>query len=61
MTPQDIIIDVQNKYAEHLEMHNNPDAMVSGILAHKIVSLLDYITYLEKRLSYESNSRSNAS
>lgn len=50
MTGEDVIREVQYKYSEHIEMSQNPDAFVSGILANKIVTLKDYIDYLEKRI-----------
>ena len=51
MNPEAIIREVVQDAAEYLEMAENPDAMVSGILATKIVSLNAYIEYLERRLA----------
>ncbi len=54
MTAQDIIRQVEKDASEWLEMTENPDAMVSGILAQRIVDLQGYIEYLETRLDYVS-------
>jgi hypothetical protein len=60
MTAQDVIREVQEDAGEYLEMIDNPDALVSGILAAKVVSLNNYIEYLERRIdSYERSSISN--
>jgi hypothetical protein len=56
MTPADIIREVQEDAGEWLEMSSNPDAIVSGILAKRIVKLNDYITYLERNLHYVNSS-----
>ncbi len=58
MTPQNIIEAVQNHAKEYLEMTSNPDAMVSGILAHKVIELLDHVVYLESRIKYYERNRS---
>lgn len=52
MNAENILNDVREKYSEYLEMHKNPDALVSGILAIKIVNLMKHIEYLEKRLEH---------
>ena len=56
MNPEAIIREVVQAAGEYLEHAENPDAMVSGILAAKIVSLQGYIEYLEKRLDNVSDS-----
>ena len=56
MNAQDIIREVAQQAAEYLEMTEYPDAMVSGILAKKIVDLQEYIKYLERRLNNVSSS-----
>lgn len=50
MTPESIINEVKENASEWLEMAENPDAMVSGILAKKIVDLTFYVEYLKARL-----------
>jgi hypothetical protein len=57
MIAEDILREVHESASEWLEMSDNPDAMVSGILANRIVMLVDYIKYLEKRLEYDTSSR----
>lgn len=57
MTAQDIIKQVEENASEWLEMTKNPDAIVSGILANKIVKLQEHIEYLEKRLNYVGNNK----
>ncbi len=52
-----VIKQVEKDASEWLEHAENPDAMVSGILASKIVGLNDYINYLEKRLQNDSSGR----
>jgi hypothetical protein len=51
MNAEQIIREVVEAAGEWLEHAENPDAMVSGILANKIVNLQSYIEYLERRLS----------
>lgn len=52
MTSQDLITQVKQDASEWLEMTSNPDAIVSGILANKIIRLQDHIEYLERRFNY---------
>ena len=52
MSAEDIILEVKEIAGEWLEMTENPDALVSGILANRIIKQKDYIEYLEKRLDY---------
>ena len=54
MNPTEVIREVVQDAAEYLEMAENPDAMVSGILATKIVYLREHIQYLERRLEHVS-------
>lgn len=54
MTSYDIIKQVKEDYCEWIEMSETPDAMVSGILANKVVKLQEHIEYLERRLHYVS-------
>ena len=54
MKADQIITQVREDASEWLEMSNNPDALVSGILANKIIKLESYIEYLERRLKYEN-------
>ena len=54
MTSHDIIKQVKEDYCEWIEMNENPDAMVSGILANKVVKLQQHIEYLERRLNHVS-------
>jgi len=57
MNATDIIRQVQENASEWLEMSQNPDEIVIGILAKKIVKLQDHIEYLEKRLENVSSVR----
>lgn len=57
MNSNDILEQVRYKYSEYLEMIENPDTFVSGILAQQIVNLHDRIQYLEKRIKVEKTSR----
>jgi hypothetical protein len=52
MNSQDLIRQVQESCGEWLEMTESPDALVSGILANKVIALQDHIEYLERRLEY---------
>jgi hypothetical protein len=54
MTAQDLIRKAKQDASEWCEMTNNPDAIVSGILANKIIRLQDHIEYLERRLQHGS-------
>lgn len=56
MTANDIITQVQENSSEWLEMTDNPDAMISIILANKLIQLTSYIEFLEKRVHYVSMS-----
>jgi hypothetical protein len=56
MTPIDIIRQVQEHSSEWLEMTDNPDAIVSIILANKLLQLTEYIEFLEKRVHHVSMS-----
>ncbi len=59
MNPTDVIREVVETASEWLEHSENPDAMVSGILATKIVYLREYVEYLERRLeNVSANARS---
>lgn len=51
MNAGQVIREVVEAAGEYLEHSENPDAMVSGILATKIVNLQSYIEYLERRLA----------
>jgi flagellar biosynthesis chaperone FliJ len=59
MNANEIIREVQENASEYLEMVDNPEAFVSGVLATKIVKLQNYIEYLEKRLDYANKSSNN--
>lgn len=50
MSPESIIDDAKERAGEYLEMTTNPDAIVSGILAFRIVQLNEHIIFLERRL-----------
>jgi preprotein translocase subunit SecA len=47
-----IIMEVEKEAQEWLEHVENPDRLVSGILARKIVQQKNYIEYLERRLEH---------
>ncbi len=57
MTSCELIKQVKNNASEWLEMSQNPDAIVSGILARKIIKLQDHIEYLERRLHHVSTNQ----
>ncbi len=57
MTAQDLIRQVKKDASEWCEMTSNPDAIVSGILANKIIRLQDHIEYLERRLHHVSTNQ----
>jgi hypothetical protein len=48
------IDDMKEKYAEYLEMVENPYAFMLGVMANKILKLEEYIDYLKKRIEYVS-------
>ena len=48
MNPSEIIKEVEEQASEWLEMSDNPAAMVSGILAKRIIKLQEYVEFLEK-------------
>lgn len=54
MNANDIINQVHENCSEWIEMSDNPDRFVSGVLANKILKLNDYISYLEKRLQHDA-------
>ena len=58
MTPEDVIKEVQDNASEWLEMSENPEELMTGILANKIVKLNSYIIYLERRLKNDTGSTS---
>jgi hypothetical protein len=53
MIPIDIINEAKQNASEWLEMTDNPDLFVAGILANKIIKLTEQIEYLEKRIEYD--------
>lgn len=55
MTPADVIKQVQENASEWLEMTENPAELLTGILANKIVELMNHVKYLEKRLEHDSS------
>lgn len=60
MNAKDLVREVQENASEWLEMTEDPATMVAGILANKVIKLMDHIEYLEKRLDYERrNSRTS--
>lgn len=54
MTPSEIIKEVQENASEWLEMVENPDELLTRILANKVIMLQNQIEYLEKRLNHAS-------
>lgn len=57
MTPEQIISETKDKASEWLQMSENPDQMMIGILAYKLSQAYDKIEHLEKRLQYECSNR----
>ncbi len=53
MTEKELIEKVQQNASEWLEMTEDPATMIAGILAKKVIKLMDHVEYLEKRLDYE--------
>ena len=51
MTPDAIINSVKDRAGEWLEMSENPDELIIGILANDIVNLKKQILYLERRVN----------
>ncbi len=56
MTVYDVIKDTQELYQEWLEMSEDPEALLSGILATKIIKLSEENEYLRKRVGYVCSS-----
>lgn len=54
MNADDVLREVQESYSEWLEMTENPAALVAGILANRVIVLMDKVQYLEKRLNHDS-------
>lgn len=54
MTAEEIIQEVKENASEWLEMVEDPEVFISGILANKIIKLTSHIEYLEKRLNHVS-------
>lgn len=52
MTAEEVIRQVQENAAEWLEMSEDPATLVAGILANKVIQLMEHVQYLEKRLDY---------
>lgn len=52
-----IISQFQDRCSEYTEMVENPQDLILGAMASKILDLLDEIKYLEKRLDHVSNIR----
>lgn len=50
MNAADIIKEIQINASEWLEMSDNPDLFVAGVLANRIIFLNNHIEYLERRL-----------
>jgi len=48
MEVADIISEVCEKYSEWIEMAEDPNALITQILAIKIIKLESYIEFLEK-------------
>jgi flagellar biosynthesis chaperone FliJ len=59
MTAEDVIKEVQENAGEWLEMTQDPAALVTGILANKVIKLQDHIKYLEKRLECQQHAKSS--
>jgi hypothetical protein len=53
MRQRQVIAELCFHASEWLEMSEDPAAAVVGILAKKVVSLQDYIEFLEQRLKHE--------
>lgn len=50
MTPEQIIKEVQKDAEEYLEMCSDPEAMIAGILANRIIKLIEHIEYLDRKI-----------
>lgn len=54
-----ILTETATKAAEWLEMADNPDRLLSGILANEIAKRDEYIEYLKRRLGNEGINSGN--
>jgi len=45
-----LIEKIEFDFSEWIEMSDNPSDFVAGILANKVISLQEYIAFLEKRI-----------
>lgn len=50
----DIVEEIKEKYYEYLEMMENPDSFVIGVMAKEILKLNNYINFLQKRIDHVS-------
>ena len=54
MTSKELIRQVQDQYQEWFEMTESPKDLLVEILASKLVGMMQYKEYLEKRFNYDS-------
>jgi hypothetical protein len=52
MTAEDVVREIYETYSEWIEMSENPQQFVVGVLANKIVDLQHYVDYLERRVNH---------
>lgn len=50
MTGEDLIRQVQEEYSEYLEMVQCPATFVAGVLAGRMVTMMDHMEFIERRL-----------
>lgn len=57
MTGEEIIKQIQDEASEWLEMSEDPGMFIAGVLANKIITLTEYIKFLEKMAGYNVGKR----
>lgn len=50
MNADDVIREIQENYAEWIEMSDDPTMFVAEVLAKKVINLQEHIQYLERRV-----------
>jgi hypothetical protein len=54
MTPRDILIEINDKHGEWIEMAGEESsALIIDILCYKLIHEREHIKHLEKRIDYE--------
>jgi hypothetical protein len=53
MTGEDVVREIQETYSEWLEMSQDPQQFIVGVLANKIIKLQDHVDYLKRRIDHD--------